>query len=169
MITRRSLPRSILRCSILTSGNGVVRVISMQALSPVRLDVHDVDCYRVICLVHASNYCKTTVLEIDWNLVARENRRIVRVRVTTTTPAERRMRLHCGNGTCSDGWSFPPPFLFVKGNVIRDKIDGMNLWSELDVLSNWTRVIINGKFLFSFPFSKKIVIIRPAWWPQATS
>lgn len=52
----------------------------MQPLSPVRLDVHDVDCYRVICLVHASNYCKTTVLEIDWNLVARENRRIVRSR-----------------------------------------------------------------------------------------
>lgn len=47
------------RCSILTLGNGVVRVISIQALSPVRLDVHDVDCYRVIYLVHASNYCKT--------------------------------------------------------------------------------------------------------------
>lgn len=85
----------------------------MQALSPVRLDVHDVDCYRVICLVHASNYCKTMVLEIDWNLVAltSEKTGAPYVRGVTTTISvgggdTRRMRLHCRNGTRFDGWFF---------------------------------------------------------------
>lgn len=133
----------------------------MQALSPVRLDVHDVDCYRVICLVHASNYCKTMVLEIDWNLVAltSEKTGAPYVRGVTTT-------ISVGEGTREEwdcivemehvltaGFFFL--FLFVNANMILwDKIDGMNLWSELDVLLNRTRGI-NGKLFFFFFFQRR--------------